>query len=277
VLGVIIKKTIRLAAVQPKAYRFGEEKKNLEKAVKYAEQAAKKGAQLISFPECYPGPYSGPTDFSPVEAMTKAAEDLGVYILFGWANLVKNKIYDTMALASPKGEVIGDYSKIAIAPVDNYLSGGKDFTPGDKVEVYNTDIGKIGISICWEVWFPEFSRILALKGADIILFPTGNVLYGYRRPWKSVLWTRAVENLVYVACSQNLFGNEEGFSHIIGPEEIMLENLKEGSLLADFDLDRLVKLRKNTIIPGKMKETYQTIPGLLQFVEPKKLYKKYLP
>lgn len=275
-MGVKIKRTVRLAAIQPKSYRGGEEKKNIEKAIKYAEEAVKRGAQLISFPECYPGPYSGPIDFSSVEPMTKTAEDLGVYIAFGGACLVKNKIYDTTTLASPKGEVIGDYSKMAIAPVDNYLSGGKDFTPGKKLEVYNTDIGKIGISICWEAWFPEFSRILALKGADIILYPTGNVLYGYRKPWKVVLWTRAVENIVYVACSQNLFGSEEGFSHIIGPEGAIGENLKEGILLADLDLDRLVKIRKESIIPRKAKETYKTIPGLLKYVEPKKLYKTYL-
>lgn len=72
--------TFKVTLVQPKAYRFNEERKNLNRAVEYIRSAAKMGTEIISFPECYPGPYSGPCDFSPVKALCKEAKSR-------WGNL----------------------------------------------------------------------------------------------------------------------------------------------------------------------------------------------
>jgi predicted amidohydrolase len=275
---------VKIALVQPKAYRFGEEKKNLPLAIKYVEAAAKKGAQIICFPECYPGPYSGPINFSPIEDMLRTAQNLGVYILFGAVTKEDNKIYDKTMVASPDGTMVGERAKIVSGPADKYLSGGKVFTSGSEIDVTDTKLGKIGILICREVWYPELARILALKGADIIFVPLGNIRY--RETLKNILWSRAIENTVYVACTQNLFLNEQGFSYIMSPEEIIGENLVEGILVKELDLERLRLLKESedegltedapTELWLNKKRSYRVIPGLLRYRKPLQIYKSYL-
>lgn len=261
--------------MQPKSYKGIEERKNLNKAVEFIKKASKKEAQIISFSECYPGSYSGPMDFSPVKVLAKLAEDVGSYVLFGSLVSENGKIYDRYFLASPTGEIVGKYDKVIISPGDKFLSGGKEYSSGEGFKVFKTDLCNIGILICFEVWFPEPSRIVAQKGADVIFFPIGNVLYDFRPAWKTLLWARAIENLVYIPCSQNIYGDEGGFSFIISPEKILAENSNEGILVADIDLGRLHKLRSETVRIGLPKGTY-IVPGLLKYVNPRKLYNKWL-
>jgi len=133
--------------------------------------------------------------------------------------------------------------------------------------VMKTKLCNIGISMCWEAFFPEPARVLALKGADLIIYPTGNLLYDYRENWKTVLWARAIENVVYVAQTQSLFKNEKGFSWIMSPERILGHNFKEGILSATLDMKLLKKLRGEKEMPCQEFARYRTMPGLLQFID----------
>jgi len=269
-------KPAKIAIVQPRAYRFDEEKKNLDKAISYVREAAKREANFISFPECYPGPYSGPCDFTPVEAMCKEARNVGAYLLFGAAiEEKKGKIYNRYFTVSPKGEVIGEHDKLLIAGVDSLLAGGKNFEPGYRLNVVKTEFGTIGNLTCWEAWFPELARVLAYKGAEIFFFPTGNLQYDYRKNWKALLWSRAIENLAYSANTQNVWDDGRGFSNIFSPEDELGENYWEGTLYADVDLERIRTLRSTRIRTGLAKDAFRVIPGLLGYINPKQFYDKW--
>ena len=110
--------------------------------------------------------------------------------------------------------------------------------------------------ICWEACFPELTRLLALKGAGLVLYPTGNVqsdeVYDYRSTWRHLLWARAIENFLYVGCSQNVFGDEPGFSYVFSPEEKLGENLSEGILTAELDMDRIRRLRRDARVRARL-------------------------
>lgn len=257
---------LKLSVIQPKVYRETHEERNLTRAADYVKQAAAKEANIIAFPECYPGPYSGPITFDPRESISKLAEDVGAYIGFGGPVKEKNKFYDSYFFASPTGEIIGEYRKTIISLCDEYLFG-KKFTAGKTYDVIKTDLCNIGVSMCWEAFFPEPARVLALKGADLIVYPTGNLLYDYRENWKTVLWARAIENVVYVAQTQSVFKNEKGFSFIMSPERILGHNFKEGILSATLDLKLLNRLRKEKELPNQPVKRYKTMPGLLQFID----------
>jgi len=255
---------MRLSIVQPRAYKGENERKNLEMAASYVEKAAKEKAEVVTFPECYPGPFLGPLNFDPKEGMSKLAEEFGVYIGFGAAVEVKGKFFDSYFLVSPEGKVLGDYQKTIISSVDKDLFG-KEFTRGRKYDVFKTKVGNIGFSMCWEAYFPEIARALALRGADLIFYPTGNPQYDFRETWKIMLWARSIENLAYVASSANIYKDERGFAYIMSPERIILENFKVGVFTADLDVNKLKKLRSEIEELGHPNSYYKTMPGLLQF------------
>lgn len=252
--------------VQPKAYKGENERKNLERATIYLKKAAKEKADVVTFPECYPGPFLGPLDFDPKESMSKLAEEFGVYIGFGATVEKKGKFFDSYFLVSPVGKILGGYQKTIISPVDKDLFGRK-FTRGKTYDVFKTKIGNIGFSMCWEAYFPEVARALALKGADLIFYPTGNPQYDFRETWKVMLWARSIENLVYVASSANIYNHGKGFAYIMSPDGVVLESFKEGVFIADLDIGKLKKLRSEIEELGHPNSYYKTMPGLLQFVD----------
>jgi len=81
-----------------------------------------------------------------------------------------------------------------------------------------------------------------------------------------MLWSRAIENIVYVASSANIYQGTRGFAYIMSPEKILVENFREGVFTADLDIDKLNKLRKEIEELGHPNEYYKTMPGLLQFM-----------
>ena len=106
-----------------------------------------------------------------------------------------------------------------------------------------------------------------MEGADVVLFPTGGMLYHLSPVWGNLIQARATENLVYTASCVNLFGVEDGFAHICGPEGELASSKVEGVLLADLDLSRLDYLRAEdeTLAFPKF---YRTIPGLWRHNRP---------
>jgi predicted amidohydrolase len=129
-------------------------------------------------------------------------------------------------------------------------------------------LGRIGLLVCSEVYAPELARLQALGGADIILFPAGGQINELLPGWRTMVWARAIENLVYTAAVQNLYGaDEEGVGIVAGPEGILAQSATSGLLLADLDLDRLTFLR-NEDERIEFPKRYQTVPGLLRWRRP---------
>lgn len=259
--------SVTLAAVQPRA-NPGDEVRNVEAAVAFTHQAAELGAEIVVFPECYPGPYSGPLSFSAFEALSGVASKGGLYIGYGYMEPAGEAggFYNVYQVVGPTGDPVATYRKVIPSPVDPELSN-KRSVAGDELVVFDAPWGKVGILICWEAWFPELCRTLAWRGADLVVFPTGGMLYHLRPVWHALLQARATENLIYTASCVNLFGVEEGFAHICSPEGEIASSTDEGVLVADLDLDRLDYLRGEDESLGFPKQ-YRTIPGLWRHNRP---------
>ena len=177
-----------------------------------------------------------------------------------------------LSLIDDTGAVASTYRRTS--PVGPYVYKDLDVWQVDYVEgpeppqVVNTRLGKIGMLVCSEVYVPELSRVLALQGADVIVYPAGGAINELLATWRTLLWARAIENLVFTVASQNLYAaDEQGVGQIAAPEQILAAAPGEGLLLADLDLDRLEYLRSQDArieFPRK----YDTIPGMMRWRRP---------
>ena len=266
---------VRVAAVQPRSYRGDEEEKNLEVALSSIREARAKGAHIVCFPEGYPGPWLGPNPFNSLEPLLDEAKRSGVHVIAGFGEEADqpNHFFTTEVLIGPNGQEVGRYRRVQPAPqqVYNGLTPGKVMGFGhvepEELPVFETSIGNLGILCCSELYCPELCRILALKGAEIVFLPVGGLLYELFHTWKTLLWARAIENLLYTVSCQHLFGKERGIARIAAPEGVLGELEGEGILLCEVDLDRLKWLRdqdESLTLP----KPYRTLPGVLRWRRP---------
>ncbi|MFQ5911897.1 MAG: carbon-nitrogen hydrolase family protein [Nitrospinota bacterium] len=260
---------VRVAAIQPLAFRGEEENRNESRALAYLDEAADAGAQVAVFPEGYPGPYHGPLKFDPFPALCDKARERGLYVIASKVlqapEMGPGVFFLALRLISPSGEIEGVYCRAHPNPpgVEQFLMPGKTIAPGEEIPVFQTDRGNFGLQICSELWLPELSRVQALKGANILFAPIGGALYELLPAWRILVQARAMENLAYVVVSQNLWGMEEGLAMIAGPEGVLAEGSGPGVIVADLDLDRLAWLREGEqqmVIP----KPYRAIPGILK-------------
>lgn len=158
---------------------------NLEKAEKMVRQAAGDGAQIILLPELFEREYfcqQRRYDFyhlaKPVEENDavqmgmRLAKELNVVLPISFYEQDINTLYNSIACIDADGTLLGVYRKTHI-PDDHYYQEKFYFTPGDTgFKVWDTRYGKIGIGICWDQWFPETARGMAVQGAEILFYPT---------------------------------------------------------------------------------------------------------
>lgn len=265
---------VKVAVVAPWCERGEAEVENVQRALDYIDAAADSGAKIIAFPEGYPGPYNGPVTYSPMDALAEKARQRRVYVIAGMVERAESFLPDevyhlALKLIGPSGTVVGTYHRVLPNPkeMNTFLMGGKVIAPGDRLEVFETEYGRLGLLVCSEIWSPELPLILALKGADIIFAPIGGALYELQENWRTILRARAAENHVYLLASQNHWGMEDGLNIIAGPEEIIAESTRPGVLLGSLDLSRLQWLRTHNE-DLKLPKPYRTIPGLLRHRRP---------
>jgi len=142
------------------------------------------GGMTYSYPEFYEG-LDGPL----VKRFSEAAKKHRMHIVAGLLLTIDGKTYNCAVLFDGKGEIVGLHKKV-------HLPAGEEFnvTPGDKFEVFHTELGNIGMLICWDMQFPESARELALGGADLICCPTLG--------WENIYGlSRAYENSVTIAAA----------------------------------------------------------------------------
>lgn len=233
---------------------LGDKAKNLEKILTFIEKAAQNNADLVLFPELALTGLStkeqtkelaesieGPS----IVKVQEWAENFNVKVIFGFPEVVNNKVYNSACLINHNGELIGVHRKAHLWNEEaNYYSAGDNF------HVWETDIGKIGIMICYDTQFPESARLLALKGAQMILVPTGNM-----SPFESLqpfnICSRAEENQIFVITT-NLVGTEEplyffGESTAADPfgKIIAKADQTEKGILVNIDIGKIKEARKN--------------------------------
>ena len=276
---------IKVAAVQPVGNYGENEYRNMELALEYINIASSQGAKLICFPEGYPGPYSGPMDSggklseTPFESLCKKAKEKGVYIYAGCVeenHEVKDTYYLCHKLISPEGKILANYKRthpMHPAANNSFMCGKKHIAPGDELMVIDTEIGKLGLCICSEIWAPEVPRVLMLKGAQIILAPGAGspnpIRSRIRDNWHCIARARAIENTVYLVMNQTYHENIGGLGRtaMFGPEFPLGTLTSAGVLVSEFDLNRIDEIRNRYFdeefvsAPKSEKDLFFSRPG----------------
>ena len=261
-------KEITVAALQL-ALNNGSEAENIEAVSQQVANAAERGAQIILPPELFAGPYFCKTEdealfamarpameSAPVLAMQKLARQLKVAIPASFFERDGQHYYNSIAIIDPDGEIMGIYRKTHIPDGPGYEEKFY-FRPGNSgFKVWNLFGTTIGVGICWDQWYPETARAMALLGAEILFYPTaiGSEPYDAdldtSRMWRRAMQGHSVSNCMPVVAS-NRIGTEDGqtfYGHSFITNEwgdlVAEYGAKEsGALVASFDLDQARKHR----------------------------------
>jgi len=247
----------------------GEREANVRRIEALICQAAKQGAQIVLTPELFDGPYfpqtedargfdlAAPLDAHPTVARMQAlAADLGVVLPVSFFERAGQAHYNSLVTIDADGTQLGLYRKSHIPSGPGYEEKFY-FRPGDTgFQVYETRHGIIGVGICWDQWFPEAARSMALQGAEVLLYPTAIGTEptapdeDTKGPWQRVMLGHAVANAMPVAAA-NRIGTEAdltfyGSSFICdhrGDVEVELGRTEEGVAVASFDREALRRYR----------------------------------
>ena len=231
------KVTIALAQI---ASRVADKEYNMKLMEKKIEEASRKDANLIVFPELALTGYlcrdlvyelAEPLPEGPsFQRIAKIAKRENVHVVFGMMERSEKTsavIYNTAVLVGPGG-FVGKYRKMHL-PTHSVFEEKRYFRPGYETPVLNTNLGKIGMIICYDVYFPELTRILKLKGAQLIICISASP--STRRGFFEVLtMARAIENTVFLAFT-NLVGIEDGLqfwggSRLVAPSGNVIAQAK---------------------------------------------------
>ena len=216
-------RNVKYAGIQMQCSRSVEE--NIAKADKMVREAAANGAQIILLPELFERQYfcqernydyyafATPVDENPaVKHFQKVAAELKVVLPISFYERDINVFYNTVAVIDADGSVLGIYRKTHI-PDDHYYQEKFYFTPGDTgFKVWDTKYARIGVGICWDQWFPETARGMAVQGAEILFYPTAigsePILEVDSMPhWRRCMQGHAAANLMPVIAA-NRIGKE---------------------------------------------------------------------
>ncbi len=189
-----------------------DKKENIKRADQMIREGAKGGAKVISLPEIFNCPYSNKhfrqfaedENGETVEFMRAISQELDIYLVGGSIPEIDNDlIYNTSYTFNPKGEIIGKHRKVHL--FDIQVKGGISFqesltlTAGNSTTVVDTEFGKIGVAICYDVRFPELFRKMALEGAKLIILPAAFNMTTGPAHWELTMRARAMDNQVYFA------------------------------------------------------------------------------
>ncbi|KZE72452.1 N-carbamoylputrescine amidase [Paenibacillus sp. CMAA1739] len=258
---------VKVAATQMSCSTNIEE--NISKAEKLVREAAAQGAQIILLQELFETPYFCQKEKSDyyvyatelehnkaVNHFKKIAKELQVVLPISFYEKKNYARYNSLAVIDADGEVLGKYRKSHIPDGPGYEEKFY-FNPGDTgFKVWNTRYAKIGVGVCWDQWYPEAARCMALMGAEILFYPTAigsepqDSSIDSKDHWQTCMLGHAASNLIPVIAS-NRIGKETdeessinfyGSSFIAGPQGNKITEASrtdEEVLTAEFDLDEL--------------------------------------
>jgi predicted amidohydrolase len=249
---------VAVAQIDP---QLGEKEQNLATCFARMEEAAAAGAQLLVLPECaIPGymfdsgeeamPYAEEIPGPATEALERESARLGLYIVCGLLERDGDALRNAAVLVGPDG-LIGTYRKTHLP----FLGVDRFVVPGDELRVYDTPLGRIGIEICYDLRFPEVTRTLALRGADIVAHPT-NFPMAAKIQTELITVARAAENRIYLLtanrCGKERRGEFCGRSQIVDPFGVRLAETDEYTqtlLVGEVDVEKARD--KDYVIPGE--------------------------
>lgn len=221
---------------------------NLNKILRYIRLAKKRKADIVCFPESCIHRKGLHKDHEMIHLIKEECKKNSIWCIVT-EDLTKDhkKVYNTSLLIDRKGIIRGEYKKI-------HLYGDKTL-PGNRIPVFKTDFGKIGIAICWDIAFPDLFEKMKEKGAEIVFCPaqwwydSGVHLKDHKKYeteiLKSLILTRAYENVFFLAFCNPVMdsAHQISYSAISSPSKILKEiNNREGIIVQKINLDEIKKL-----------------------------------
>ncbi|MBM7713949.1 putative amidohydrolase [Bacillus thermophilus] len=212
--------------------------------------------KLILFPEAAASGYLFSEDHVKWKAeaadgasfvfLSNLAKVYKLYIGYGFIEKKDGKIYNSVNLIGPDGELLATYQKMHLTPLEKHL-----FTPGGRLVTVKTELGTIGFVICWDMAFPELSRLLEKQGVDLILAPSA-----WERPYEDsyerMATARAIDNTVFLATCNYTGGKGEiqffGRSAIYGPDGGMISGRpkeEKGIVVAPIEIGKRKELKES--------------------------------
>lgn len=248
---------------------------NVDRAETLIREAAGRGAQIILIQELFETPYfcieqdhkhldlaTTLEDNSTIKRFCILAKELEVVLPVSWFEKAGKSYFNSIAMIDADGQVMGVYRKTHI-PNDIGYQEKHYFSPGDTgFKVWPTCYGQVGVGVCWDQWFPEAARCMALKGAEILLYPTaiGSEIdddHDSVPHWQMVMQGHAAANLMPVVASNRIgkekaTGNDDclvfyGSSFMadhLGQKVKEANRIDQSVLVHQFDLDAIEYFRK---------------------------------
>jgi predicted amidohydrolase len=242
------KKKKPIIALAPIKYFDISRRHNLEKIKIYIKRAKKSDADIICFPEsCVHRTETLDFKDDLIKEIREECKRNSIWCIITEDLMLAGKPYNTSILIDREGVIKGKYKKVHLY--------GDDVKPGNKVRVFNTDFGKIGIIICWDLAFPQMFKKMKEAGAEIVFCPSQWLYerkaysnYGKEREinlLKSLVTARAFENLFYVAICNPLRDYKDlvSYSAIVSPTKVIKETIdKERLMTAKIDLEEIGRM-----------------------------------
>jgi len=254
---------MRVAAVQLNSTPDFE--RNLERADRFTRAAAADGAELVVLPEKWSVLGRGETQRAGAQALdgpaiawaSSTARELGIDLVAGSIServADAERLRNTCVHIGPDGEIHAAYRKVHMFDVvieGTIYRESEHEDPGDELVVTATAGGvEVGLSVCYDVRFPELFRILALRGARVLTVPAAFTVPTTRDHWEVLLRARAIENQAFVIAANQIGEHEHGLrsggrSMIVDPWGIVLALAadREGHIVADLDLEAQARIR----------------------------------
>lgn len=237
---------------------------NIQIAKEYIEKVTQSGADIAVLPEMFNCPYQ--TSNFPVYAeeeggecyqkVAQIAKDNGIYLVAGSMpeRDEEGRVYNTSYVFDREGNKIAKHRKVHLFDID--VEGGQSFkesdtlSRGSKIDVFDTEFGKMGLAICYDFRFPETARILVEKGAKAIIVPAAFNMTTGPAHWEILFRTRALDNQVYTigtspARDLDSCYTSYGNSIVVSPWGDVIERMdeKEGYRITEIDSDYVEKVR----------------------------------
>ena len=267
-------------------------KENIDRAENLIRQAAASDAQVILIQELFEAPYFCiEQDFkhqklattidenTTIKRFSKLAKELSVVLPVSWYERSGSAFFNSLAMIDSSGEVMGIYRKSHIPNSIGYQEKTY-FSPGDTgFKVWNTAYCKIGVGICWDQWFPEAARCMALQGAELLMYPTaigsepGDANLDSKNHWQNVMCGHAGANIVPLVASNRIgvetattndmemtFYGSSFIADQTGEKVEVANRVDETILIHSFDLDEIQEQRESWgIFRDRRPELYKAI------------------
>ena len=243
-----MERKVKVAAIQMSCSRDITE--NIEKADRLVREAHINGAKIILLPELFERQYfcqerryeyynfaKNVEENDAIKHFSKLAKDLDVVLPISFYEKDINNLYNSIAIIDADGKIMGVYRKTHI-PDDHYYQEKFYFTPGNTgFKVWDTKYAKIGVGICWDQWFPETARSMALMGAEILFYPTAIgsepiLECDSMEHWRRTMQGHAAANIIPVVAA-NRYGLEEVYPCVENGNQSSSLNFYGSSFITD--------------------------------------------